>query len=84
MKAKPIQQILNNLLNQDKLQKINEIINIEEVWKVSVGKTIAQNTGVLNYKNGVLNIKVSKPIWRNELAIQKTKILKLIKNKISH
>ena len=78
MKAKPIQQILENLLNQDKLQEINEIINLEEVWNLSVGKAVAQNTEVLNYKNGVLNIKVSKPTWRNELAIQKTSILKII------
>ncbi|MCH2545720.1 MAG: DUF721 domain-containing protein [Alphaproteobacteria bacterium] len=47
------------------LKEINQAINISTVWKNIVGKTIAKNTEIQNFKNGKVTVKTVNPIWRN-------------------
>jgi len=61
------------------IKKINAEININTAWKNIVGKTIAQNTEIQNFKNGKVTVKTVNPIWRNELIFQKEDLLNRLK-----
>ncbi len=82
MKAQPLKNILSEYLNREPIKKINNIINIQNIWTEVVGKTISINTEIIEIKNKTLLVKTKNPIWRNELSLQKTDLLKkLNKNK---
>ena len=65
------------------LKKINETITIEKIWDEIVGDPIKKNTEIISFKNKTLIIKTSTPVWRNEISLQKTTILKKLQTKIS-
>ena len=77
--SKSIKDILFNYLEGSNFNKINETINLEQSWENTVGKTISNNTEIINFKKGILIIKASNPIWRNELSLQKQDLLAIIK-----
>ena len=45
------------------------------IWEKVVGTTVAENTTAEEVKHGTLIVRVSTPVWRNELAIRKGEIL---------
>ena len=75
LKAKPLKNILFDYLRGSNFDKINETINIEIAWNNSVGKAISKNTEIISFKKGILTIKTSNPIWRNELSLQKQELI---------
>ena len=79
MKAKPIKELLANYFKGSKFKEINEIINLNKLWKTIAGKTISKNTEVMGTKKGKIIIKTSNPIWRNELTFQKEDLLNRLK-----
>ena len=79
MKPKPIKAVLSDYFKGTSFKKINETINISTAWKNIVGKTIAQNTEIQNFKNGKVTVKTVNPIWRNELVFQKENLLNRLK-----
>ena len=80
MKAKPIKQTIFEYLEGSNFNEINETINLELNWENHVGKSIANNTKIISFKKGILTIKTSNPIWRNELSLQKKDMLKKLNN----
>ena len=65
------------------LSEINTTINFEQTWCAVVGKTISNNTEIINIKNEKIIIKTSNPIWRNELTFQKKELLEQLNNEKS-
>ena len=45
-----------------------------------MGKPIIINTKIKSFSNGTIIIKVSNPIWRNELSLQKKDLLLKLQN----
>lgn len=45
------------------------------IWEKVVGKAVAENTTAEEVKHGTLIVRVSTPVWRNELALRKGEIL---------
>ena len=81
MAAKELKQILGEYLKWDGFKEINNTISIQIAWEKTVGNPIIKNSKIESFKNGIIKIKVSNPIWRNELSLQKQDILdKLIKS----
>ena len=81
MTAKQLKQILGEYLKGEDFKEINNTISIQTAWEKTVGNPIIKNSKIESFKNGTIKIKVSNPIWRNELALQKHDILdKLIKS----
>ena len=80
MAAKELKQILGEYLKGDDFKEINNTISIQIAWEKTVGNPIIKNSKIESFKNGIIKIKVSNPIWRNELSLQKQDILdKLVK-----
>ena len=46
------------------------------IWGDVVGESIASKTEAKEVKHGTLIVKVSTPVWRNEIAMRKREILK--------
>ena len=83
--VKSIKDLLNEYFKGSNLEKVNNSINIQKTWKKVVGELIYKNTEIKNYKDKKLSIKVSNPIWRNELFFQKEELIeKLNKSNPNH
>jgi len=79
MAAKELKQILGEYLKGADFKEINKTISIELAWEKTVGKPINTNTNIESFKNGIIKIKASNPIWRNELSLQKQSLLDKLK-----
>ena len=75
MAVKQLKQILGEYLKGADFKEINNTISIQTAWENMSGKLINKNTEILSFKNGTVIIKVSNPIWRNELSLQKQNLL---------
>ena len=80
MTAKSIKEVLSDYMEGSSLKEINKTINMEQIWQAVVGKTISKNTEIVHLKKGILKIKTSNPIWRNELSLQKKDLIDKINN----
>ena len=79
MVAKQLKQILGEYLKGTDFKEINNTISIQTAWDKTVGKPISKNTEIISFKKGTIKIKVSNPIWRNELSFQKQDLLDKLK-----
>ena len=52
------------------------------IWGDVVGESIASNTEAKEVKHGILIVKVSTPVWRNEIAMRKREILKKLNTEL--
>ena len=75
MAAKQLKQILGEYLKGANFKEIDNTISIQSAWENMSGKLINKNTEILSFKNGIVIIKASNPIWRNELSLQKQHML---------
>ena len=53
-----------------------------DVWGEIVGRKIEEHTEPLEVRFGVLTVKTSSPVWRQELQFQKNKIVESINKKL--
>ena len=79
MSAKELKQALEEYLEGADFKEINNTISIQTAWEETVGKPISKNTTIESFKNGTIKIKVSNPVWRNELSLQKQNLLDKLK-----
>lgn len=52
------------------------------LWDEAVGEAIARNAQATEVKHGIVMIKASTPVWRNELVLRKREIVKNLNNLI--
>ena len=64
----PLKDIIAELLGSTNLPFNPEDATIWRVWDEVAGETIARNAQPLWIKNGRLRVKVSDPIWLQELS----------------
>ena len=79
MKAKAIKDLMSDYLKGSDFKEINNIINLNKLWKKIVGKTISKNTEIVNIKHGKISIKTSNSVWRHELMFQREDLLNRLK-----
>ncbi len=51
-------------------------------WKEAVGDAIASNTTPVDVRFGKMTVKVTTPVWRQELQLQKKEIIEKLNNSI--
>ena len=54
-----------------------------EIWSEIVGETVSKNTEPISIEHGILNIKTTTPVWRQELQFQKKQIIEKLNKKLN-
>ena len=54
-----------------------------EIWPETVGKTVSKNTEPISIEHGILSIKNTTPVWRQELQFQKKQIIEKLNKKLN-
>ena len=68
-----------------KKQGIEKEINQQkavDVWAKAVGEKIKEQTEPIDVRFGVLTVKTSSPVWRQELQFQKKSIIDSINKRL--
>ncbi len=70
----------------DKKNQENPLLygEITEAWKRAVEEQIFKKTDILSIKNKVLLIKTPNPVYRNEIVLNKTNIIKNINKRLKN
>ena len=66
---------------------LTEKVDVERAiaqWPRIMGKAINENTEQIWFRGGVFYVKMKSPIWKNELALGKTKIKELLNKEIGY
>ena len=71
-----IQTAIQNFLRRSGLNSGVEQQKALKLWGEIVGDSISKNTEPVSVKNGTMVIKTTNPVWKQELQIQKTEIIK--------
>jgi len=80
--AKPVSQLIDQFLKSLGIGgKIEENFAIV-YWDQAVGKEISQHTEPYKIAQGILFVKVTDPVWRNELQFFKNEIIEKLNQKI--
>ena len=54
-----------------------------EIWPETVGKTVSKNTEPISIEHGILSIKTTTSVWRQELQFQKKQIIEKLNKKLN-
>jgi predicted nucleic acid-binding Zn ribbon protein len=80
-------QVIGNVFTQlfrdlgiDKAIQQNAAVNR---WSEIVGERISEVTEAEKIEKGILVVKVSSPVWRNELVFMKTNLIKNINDALA-
>ncbi|MDB4285988.1 DUF721 domain-containing protein [bacterium] len=73
---------INKFLEQHGLKDDLLIQSILTEWEAYMGKSIASNTEKVWFEDGTLYIRMSSPVWRNELMMGRQKIKEMINRKV--
>jgi len=80
-----LEHIAGTLKKLIKKQGMEKEINQQkaiDVWAEAVGEKIKKHTEPLEVRFGVLTVKTTNPVWRQELQFQKKKIIESINKKL--
>ena len=77
-----ISRAIEKLLRKAGLEKGVAQQNALFVWKEVVGERVAENTIAEKIDHGVLVVRTTTPVWRQELQFQKTTITKKLNKKL--
>ena len=77
-----IQVAIQNFLRKSGLNSGVEQQEALKLWGEIVGNKISKNTKPMSVKNGTLVIKTTNSVWKQELQIQKTEIIKKLNNRL--
>ena len=77
-----IQIAIQSFLKKSGLNSGVEQQKALKLWGEIVGNKISKNTEPTSVKNGVLVIKTTNSVWKQELQIQKTEIIKKLNKRL--
>ena len=77
-----IQVAIQNFLKKSGLNSGVEQQEALKIWGETVGNKISKNTEPKSVKNGILVIKTTNSVWKQELQIQKTEIIKRLNKRL--
>jgi|LGVF01.2.fsa_nt_gb hypothetical protein len=78
-----IKDVMNEVLQENKLQKGMDLMAIKEAWAEVMGNGVVSYTESVSYKNYTLIIKLTSSVLREELSYGKDKIITLINEKLN-
>ena len=78
-----IKDIMQDVLQENKLQKGMDLVVIKEAWVEVMGKGVNSYTKDIQFKNGMLIVKLTSSVLREELSYGKEKIIHLLNEKMN-
>ena len=78
-----IKDIMQDVLQENKLQKGMDLVAIKETWVEVMGKGVNSYTKDIQFKNGMLIVKLTSSVLREELSYGKEKIIHLLNEKLN-
>lgn len=82
-KADSIQDVLNQFIALNRLEKGLDKVEIKELWKEVMGATITKYTSKIELRGDVLFVAISNDVLRQELSYGLQKIIQNINTKAS-
>ena len=82
MKPQPVGNILDQVIKSLGIDTRLRQEMAVTIWPTIVGKRIAAVSEALNMRGGILFVKVKSDVWRNELILQKRRILENLRGKV--
>ena len=73
-----IKDIMQDVLGENKLQKGIDLVAIKEAWVEVMGNGVNSYTKDIQFKNGVLIVKLTSSVLREELSYGKDKMVHLL------
>ena len=73
-----IKDIMQDVLGENKLQKGMDLVAIKEAWVEVMGNGVNSYTKDIQFKNGILLVKLTSSVLREELSYGKDKIIQLL------
>lgn len=73
-----LQQILQTIIKNQKLDEILERNELIEKFEEIVGNQIAKQVKVKNFEKGILKIEVESSVWKNEIFLLRERIIEKI------
>ena len=77
-----VKDALQEMLQQNKLQKGIDEVNVKEAWLVVMGNGVSSYTNSVEMKGDTLIIRLSSATLREELSYGKDKIIKMMNENI--
>lgn len=77
-----LQEALRQFLQQSRLQKGIQALQVEDVWEEVVGKTIAKYTDKIQVAGHTLFVSTSVAPLKTELVYQKEKIIQQLNERL--
>ncbi|MEE9364913.1 MAG: DUF721 domain-containing protein [Cellulophaga sp.] len=78
----PINEILNNFIKENKLQKGIDKINVKEAWEKLMGNGVNNYTSSIDLRHETLFISLSSSVLREELSLGKSKIISMLNEEL--
>lgn len=79
-----IKDLIPKMLSENHLQKGMDQISVKEAWLRVMGPGVANYTEEVSLKNQVLLVKLNSSALRQELEYGKDKILKMMRESLTH
>ena len=79
-----IKDLIPKMLSENDLQKGMDQISVKEAWLQVMGPGVANYTEEVSLKNQVLLVKLNSSALRQELEYGKDKILKMMRDSLTH
>ena len=78
-----IKDLIPNMLRENKLQKGMDQMAVKEAWENVMGNGVMSYTESIYLKNNTLFVKLSSSTLREELGYGKSKIIKMLNDKLN-
>jgi len=78
-----IKDLIPQMLQENKLQKGMDQMDVKEAWEKVMGKGVMSYTETIYLKNNTLFVKLSSSTLREELGYGKNKIIKMLNNSLN-
>ena len=79
-----LKDLIPKMLSENHLQKGMDQISVKEAWLQVMGPGVANYTEEVALKNQVLLVKLNSSALRQELEYGKDKILKMMRESLTH
>lgn len=80
--ALPLHEILDEILRQNNLDIGLDAARARQAWRESMGEAVDKCTLSIFYDKGVLYIKLSSSVLRNELFMNRRQLIQRLNNHI--